>query len=531
MLTLLTLLLVALPTTHSQGFMPVYGGVNVMGTATLHAATTNSFDGSTDTWTISIVPDQNTANFALFLLDQRDITGPSYNFFTDVAPWCAPVQGWCCIEEFLLSTQYMNQAMQQATAGIPACGSNESAYGAVVQDLRAFGEVLPSEGVRYHYDNFTLDIPHATAQRYGVETLDEYGNYLIDVRLVGLFASMQGGFLELVWVPYQSVLLRDIHTLITRSFDDVRECVSLNTSKPDNSFWLARYEGDTKVCQWFCNLGMYAYPPHAQSMGLPAVCDAPRPTGMTVGFTTWLLMNTTELSKTLQANVEPTNLTMQSSPWVGAWLDNVSHTMSVAVQRALYRSRMLNTSSRVLSELHNTRYAREWRVYLHSSRKIYESVNPGSYTPVQAVLVRDGQSSPYVFPDWLQRMGVFDEEKTADITAFPLRRSLPVQAVSVEMVCILDSQSLQMPDILAALSDASAEVVRGGSIAGLWGLNLFVRDIGVRVDAKAAAFHGSDTSLQWVAAVSALGVAALVVAIFSARLFGGSEYRNLPDTE
>ncbi|EKX33631.1 hypothetical protein GUITHDRAFT_147760 [Guillardia theta CCMP2712] len=478
MLALLFLLLAALPMSQSQGFMPVHGGVDVIGTATLHAATTNSFDASTQAWTVSIVPDQPGANFALFLLDQRGATGPSYNFLTDVAPWCAPVEGWCCIEEFLLTTAYMNSALQLSTAGIPSCARNSSEYGAVVRHLRNFGDIAASEGVRYNYSSFTLTLSHTVAQKYGAESLDEYGNYLIDLRLVGVFATESGGFQDMVWVPYQSVLLRDINTLITRSFEDVRECVALNASKPENSFWLARYEGNSKVCQWFFNLGLYAYPPHAQSSGMPSTCEVPRETGMTVGFTVWLLMNSTELSRTLQADVAPTNLTMQSSPLVGGWLDGVSATMSAAFERAVLKSRLLNVNSRVLSELHSTQYAREWRIYMHSARKIYENLVPANYIPVQTVLVRDSQSSPYVFPDWLQRMGVFDEERTADVSAFPMRRSLPVQAVSVEMVCIIDSQALQMPDILTALSDASAEVVGGGNISGLWGMNLFVRDLG-----------------------------------------------------
>lgn len=531
MLALLLLLLGALPKAQSQGFMPVHGGVNVIGTATLHAATTNSFDASTQTWTVSVVPDHAEANFALFLLDQRVETGPSYNFLTDVAPWCAPVEGWCCIEEFLLTTAYMNKALLQSTSGIPSCATNSSEYGAAVRNLRNFGDIAASEGVRYNYSSFTLTLSHTVAQKYGVETLDEYGNYLIDLRLVGVFAAESGGFQDMVWVPYQSVLLRDINTVITRSFQDVRECVGLNVSKPVDSFWLARYDGNKKVCQWFCNLGLYAFPPHAQSAEAPSTCEVPRETGMTLGFTVWLLMNSTELSHTLGANVAPINLTMQSSPLVGKWLDDISATMSTAIQDAVLKTRMLHVNARVLTELHNTQYAREWRVYMHSGRKIYETLIPGSYTPVQTVLVRDSQSSPYVFPDWLQRMGVFDEEKTADVTSFPMRRSLPVQAVSVEMVCIIDSQNLQMPDVLTALSDASAEVVGGGNISGLWGMNLFVRDLGVRVDVKLASFRGSDISLIWVATVSGLGVAALIVAIFSARLFGANEYSNLPGTE
>ncbi|EKX38608.1 hypothetical protein GUITHDRAFT_144197 [Guillardia theta CCMP2712] len=478
-----------------QGFMPVHGSINVMPTAALHSASSVSYDYAARVWSIQLTFDAGVAGvpYAPFLLDQRRDTGPSLNFLSEVAPWCGLVRSYCCFEDLLNGTLYFNDALASAVSGLGACASAPGAWAAALADPSAYGGVRPAGNVTFDFAGNTLRIPHEQAQLYGREYLDQNNNYVVDLRFLAVFQSAAAGVLELAWVPYQAVLLRDIDGLFGRSYEDVRQCVAAPYPSPADSFWLARYASPAsadKVCEW-----RRGWPPAR---------------GIAVGYSLWLLMNTTELSRALGADVVPRNLTMESAPTVPAWLDSVAANMSAGIAEQVASIAGRAVGVRALAELHNTQYAREWRVYMHTLRAVYERLNPGSAVAgLETVFLRESASQPYAFPPWLQQMGVFDREGTVAVADYPVARrsgprvglqrrggrrqalpAAPIDAVAMEMVVFLDTQGLTVGEVVNSIFQAGVAMVNSTSLRGLWGMDIFVRELTVRVEPVGSRFQG-----------------------------------------
>ncbi|EKX36180.1 hypothetical protein GUITHDRAFT_145991 [Guillardia theta CCMP2712] len=512
-----------------QGFMPTLGGVNVMSTATLHSAASVQYNYTSRVWSIHLTFESGSGAtpYVPFLLDQRSPTGPSLNFFSEVAPWCGVTRGYCCYGDFLNSTVYFNDALYSALSGIGDCEGHVGEWAAALvgSSLSSYGGIRPSSHIAFDFQTGVLHIPHEEAQRYGREYLDENNKYVIDLRFAAVFQGGGGeGLLNLAWVPYQAVLLRDIDDLYQRSYQDVRECVDLQQPKPEHSFWLARYrspDSGERVCEWFCDVGYYSYPLHALEMerkegygSVPgAVCAVPPPDGIAVGYSLWLLMNTTELSLELGQAVVPQNLTMDSAPSVPRWLDSLAANLSAGLAREAAGIAGRAVGVRAVAELRDTKYAREWRVYMQTLRSLYERKFPGTAIDgLQTVFLRDGRSEPYAFPDWLQGMGVFDQESTVDVGVYPVarrsgrvsisvgggsaipRRQLsappPINALALEVVVYLDSQGLTLGDVVNSIFQSGVAMVNSTEVRGLWGMDIYVREMTVRVEPVKGKFRG-----------------------------------------
>jgi len=541
------LLAVRVAMVHGQGYMPVYDDVNVMTTATLHSATINNYDFERREWSVNLTYDHPfpDSRYVVFVLDQRGETGPSYNFLTDVAPWCSSAQMYCCYEKLMEGTSYFNDAMVEAVHGLGSCEESFDAWAVALENLTAYGWVRQGGGAWMDYEKGLLHFPHEFAQTYGFEYLDQSGNYVIDLRLLVAFQRMYNGFLEINWVPYQSVLLRDIDTILSRSSSDVQFCVGLNRFKPENSIWLARYvspNSTERVCQWYCERGLYSYPAHAlqtqawlgDDFVRNTTCRAPPAKGVAVGYTLWVLINSTVLSQTLGTAVNPRYLTMDTAPGVGYWLDSLSHNLSRAVEDAIVMVRGIRTPVTTLTELHNTRYAREWRVYMQTSRKIYESFRPAEVTTgVDTAFVKDGRASPYVFPDWLKRMGVIDSERDMVVAPVPLQRRqatvLPIDSVSIEVVSFVDSEFLKVEDVVQSVVEGMVNVIQSRSLQGLWGVDVYLREMTARVQDKPSKTDYTMVSLTVMAYVAAGIVAALVVSVALGRGRREDSYDALVD--
>ena len=511
-----------------QGFMPTLGGVNVMSTATLHSAASVEYNYTSRVWSIHLTFEGGSAitPYVPFVLDQRYPTGPSLNFFAEVAPWCGMTRGYCCYGDFLNSTVYFNDALYSALSGLGDCEGNLGEWAAVLagSSLSSYGGIRPSSHIAFDFEAGTLSIPHVEAQRYGREYLDENDKYVIDLRFAAVFKGGGGeGLLNLAWVPYQAVLLRDIDDLYKRSYQDVRECVDLQQPRPEHSFWLARYKSpgsEERVCEWFCDIGYYSYPLHALEVerregygSVPAVCAVPPRDGIAVGYSLWLLMNTTELSLELGQEVVPQSLTMESASTVPRWLDSFAANLSAGLAREAAGIAGRAVGVRALTELRDTKYAREWRVYMQTLRSLYERKFPEtSVDGLQTVFLRDRRSEPYAFPSWLQSMGVFDQELTVDVGVYPVtrrsgkvsmsvaggsvhpRRQLsappPINALALEVVVYLDSQGLTLGDVVNSIFQSGVAMVNSTEVRGLWGMDIYVREMTVRVEPVTGKFNG-----------------------------------------
>lgn len=541
------LLCILLTMVGGQPYMPIYDEVNVMSTATLHLATINHYDFEHRVWRVNLTFDRPFPpgfTYAVFVLDQRNATGPSYNFLTDVAPWCAPAEMYCCHDRFVHTTRYFNDDLTGALRDLPPCEQNLDPWQLLLSNLTAFPGIRSGEGAWFDYSKGVLNFPHAFAQTYGLEYLDQSGNYVIDFRLLAVFQGMNDGFLEINWVPYQSVLLRNIDDILSRSSSDVQYCVGLNRFKPEESFWLARYvspNSTERICQWFCDRGLYSFPLHAQQtqawLGDDAVrdtvCRAPPSKGVAVGFTLWLLINSTVISEVLGTPVNPRYLTMETAGGVGYWLDTLASNLTRAISDAIVLVRGIRTSATTLTELHNTRYAREWRVYMQTSRKLYEAFRPSEVTPgIETAFVKDSRASPYEFPEWLKRMGVIDKEQDMVVSAVPLERRqgtvMPVDSISIEAVSMIESEFLKVEDVVQAVVEGVVNLIQSKQVDGLWGVDVYLREMTARVQDKPSRVKDFEVSFTILAYVAA-GTLAVLLTVVLLRCQQEDSYSELTD--
>lgn len=535
---------------HPQGFMPTLGGVNVMPTAALHSSSSVQYNFTSRVWSIHLTfqGGSEATPYVPFVLDQRSPTGPSMNFFTEVAPWCGLTRGYCCYGDFLNSTVYFNDALYSVLSGIGDCEEHLEEWAAVLtgSSLPSYGGIRASSQITFDFQANTLYIPHEEAQRYGREYLDENNKYVIDLRFAAIFQGDGGeGLVNLAWVPYQAVLLRDIDDLYKRSYEDVRECVNIQQPKPEHSFWLARYKSpgsEERVCEWFCDIGYYSYPLHALEVerregygSVPeAVCAVPPAKGIAVGFSLWLLMNTSLLSEELGEEVIPQDLTLDSAALVPRWLDSLAANLSSGLAREVARIAGRAVGVRAVAELQNTKYAREWRVYMQTLRSLYERKFPEtSIDGLQTVFLREVRSQPYIFPDWLQSMGVFDQESTMDVEAYPVKRRSsrvsvsfggvprrqlsappPINALPLEVVVYLDTQGLSLGEVVNSIFQSGVAMVNSTEVRGLWGMDIYVREMTVRVEPVTGRFSGG-----FLVVILLVGAAGLLFCILLCRAF------------
>eukprot|EP00960_Hanusia_phi_P064807 765923-Hanusia_phi.AAC.2 len=139
---------------------------------------------------------------------------------------------------------------------------------------------------------------------------------------------------------------------------------------------------------------------------------------------------------------------------------------------------------------------------------------PGSEVPnTQVVFLRENASEPYVFPEWLQRMGVFDLQSTMDVGAYPVGRrsnrvrvtvghqgppqkraaalAPPIDAVAMEVVLLVDTQYVTLSEVVNSIYQSGVSLVNSSSFRGLWGMDVFVRDITARVQTVDSPFERS----------------------------------------
>lgn len=488
------------------GFMPTIDGSNVMLGAVLHESSKKVvFDAESLTWrvTVEVQPMLENTFVLPLLLDQSNVSyvGKSLNWISD--PRHSHWQYVCALQDFLVSTRYVNYdvTVEANNAGDCWQGTNDAKYAAMVTRFDDFRHITYG-GVEWVRDGliYNISIRDTEAERYGWAYEEADGLRVLDFRFMMLFvrfSSVGSTYVEILYVPFQSVLLRDARTWGSGFQKYASDCQNVY-QKPDLASYVVRKDdyvaGLQEYCDWYCKPGFFMYPQHAawrqrngeSSMdAIGSECKVPFEYGIVVGLSAWLFL---DMNRSMEEagiqDILPRYWNM-SIPRMGWWLDEmVSRRMERSVRDALTFFRPYEVL--VMTEFHDQQYAEEWRLYMQSLRGLYEELTNQTVKP--AVNIHSNLSQ-YQLPNWMQDLGVFTMNNL-DYYGVPNTTWLEnyrvgnqaittMDVVALEMVIMIGSDKMDMLMLTDIIQQAFQDFV-ASSNGSVFSAETLLRDMTVR---------------------------------------------------
>jgi hypothetical protein len=485
------------------GFMPTIDGSNVMLGAVLHESSKEVvFDPASASWSIvvEVQAAQDNTHVLPMVLDQGSVSlaGRSLNWIAD--PVHFHWQYACVVQDLLVQTRYVNLDLYSAASEAGDCWlpGNDVAFVGIIEAFDGFRRI--SSGISWTRDGllYNVTVHDREAERLGW-AYEADGLRVLDFRILMLFVRLSAPgstYVEVVYVPFQSVLLRDARTWGTGFQRLASDCESVY-EKPALSSYAVRKDdfvaGAVEYCDWYCLPGLFMYPQHAAwrqrygetLAGVGSECRVPQEYGIVVGLSAWFFL---DMNRSMEEagvqDVLPRYWNM-SIPRMGWWLDElVSRRVEAGVREALTFLRPYGV--RVLSEFHDQQYAEEWRLYLQSLRGLYERLTNRTVRP--AVNIHSNLSG-YTLPSWMEDLGVFTMNNldfygvpnTSWLEGFQVGNQVvtSMDVVALEMVVMIDSDRLDMGMLTELLREAFEVVVRDSN-GSVYSVETLLRDMTVR---------------------------------------------------